>query len=113
MRDPERLTREAFEEVAGDRFLGRVADRMHQTVEAWPSFSEVGEQGGDLRVVCHVAVEQEAGAELRCESGDAFLETLALETEGQLRALTVAGAGYSVGDRAVREHAGDEEALAG
>ena len=75
--------------------------------------AEGGEQGLDLRVVGDVAVEDERRAELGGEFGDALLEALALVAEGQLGAFAAAGPGDAVGDRAVRQHAGDEEAFAG
>ena len=52
-------------------------------------------------------------AELGGEFGDPLLEALALVAEGELRAFAAAGPGDAVGDRAVRQDAGDEEALAG
>ena len=44
------------------------------------------------------------------ELGDALAEALAHVAEGQFGALAVAGAGDAVGDRAVRQHPGDEQA---
>ena len=60
MGDAERLAREAFEEVAGDGFLGREADRMDESVEGRPGLAELGEEAVDLAVVGHVAIEHEA-----------------------------------------------------
>ena len=74
---------------------------------------QVGEQLVDLRVVAHVAIEDQLGVEVRGEFGDAVLEALADVAEGQFGALRVAGLGDAVGDRAVRQHAGDQEFLAG
>jgi hypothetical protein len=56
VRDLERLARQALEEVAGDRLLGRVADRVDEAVEGRPGLAEGGEQGFDLGVLGDVAV---------------------------------------------------------
>ena len=67
----------------------------------------------DLGVVGDVAVEDERRAEFGGELGDALLEALALVAEREFGAFAAAGPGDAVGDRAVGEHAGDQEALAG
>jgi hypothetical protein len=113
VRDAEALARQAVEEVAGDGLARREADGVHEAVELRPGLAQVGEQAVDLRVVGHVAVEDQRRAELGGELGDAVLEALALVAEGQFGALAVAGAGDAVGDGAVGQHAGDQQALAG
>jgi hypothetical protein len=45
--------------------------------------------------------------------GDTVLESLADVAEGELRALFMAGLGDAVGDRAVAQHAGDQQFFAG
>ena len=112
--DPERLARQAFEEVAGDRLLAarsRSSGRSRRS-SARPRRGAANRRV-DLGVVGDVAVEHELRAELGGELGDPLLEALALVAEGQLGAFAAAGAGDAVGDRAVRQHAGDQEALAG
>ena len=112
--DPERLARQAFEEVAGDRFAwarSRSSGRSRRR-SARPA-PRAANRRVDLGVVGDVAVEDQRRAELGGELGDALLEALALVAEGQLGAFAAAGPGDAVGDRAVRQHAGDEEALAG
>ena len=113
MGDPEGLARQALEEVAGDRFLGRVADRVDEAVEGRPRLAEAVEQGGDLGVVGDVAVEHQLGAELGGEFAHPLPEALALVAERELGTLAPAGPGDAVGDRPAREHAGDQESLAG
>ena len=78
-----------------------------------PGLAERGEHRLDLGVVGDVAVEDQRRAELGGELGDPLLEALALVAEGELGAFAAAGPGDAVGDRPVREDAGDEEALAG
>ena len=112
VRDPERLAREAVEKVAGDGFLGRVADRVDEAVEGRPRGRQAGDHRVDLRVVGDVAVEEERRAELGGEFADAVLEALALIAEGEFGAFATTGAGDAVGDRPVREHPGDEKSLA-
>ena len=93
--------------------LRREADRMDQAVEfsARPRREAEANRAFDLGVVGHVAVEDEARAELGGEFTDhAFPKSLALVAEGELGALAVAGAGDAVGDRPIRQEAGDEEA---
>lgn len=113
MRDTEGLARQAIQEIAGDRLARGVADGVHEAVEGGPVFAELLEEPRDLRVVADIALESEARAELGGELGDPLLEALSLVAEGELRPLAVTGAGDAVGDRAVVEHARDEQALAG
>jgi hypothetical protein len=103
VRDLEALARQAVEEVAGDRLARREADAVHEAVELRPGGREVGEQLFDLRVVAHVAVEDQLRAEVGGEFGDAVLEALADVAEGELGALRMAGLGDAVGDGAVRQ----------
>jgi hypothetical protein len=67
----------------------------------------------DLLVAAHVAIKDQLRAEVGGELGDAVLEALAHIAEGQLRALGVAGLGNAIGDRAVGQHAGDQQFFAG
>ena len=102
VRDAEVLARQAVEEVAGDRLARREADAVHEAVElAARSADRSVNSCVDLRVVAHVAVEDQLGVEFGRELGDAVLETLADVAEGQFRALRVAGLGDAVGDGAV------------
>jgi len=61
----------------------------------------------------HVAGEVERGAELRGKALDALLEALALVGEGQFGTLAVAGFRNPVRDRAVAQHPGHQNFLAG
>ena len=72
---------------------------------------ELGAEPMDLGIVADVAVEDERGVELAREVGDAVLESLADVAEGEFGTLAIAGARNAVGDRAVGQHAGDEQAL--
>ena len=80
--------------------VGQVSPSSANIASIWASLGDV-------------AVEDQRRAELGGELGDALLEALALVAEGELGAFAAAGLGDAVGDRAVREDAGDEEALAG
>ena len=86
---------------------------MHEAVELRPRFAELREGALDLCVVGDVELEGEPGAELGGVLGDALLEALALVAEGELGAFAVAGTRDAIGNRAVVQHAGDQEALAG
>jgi hypothetical protein len=78
VRDLERLARQALEEVAGDRLLGRIADRVDEAVEGRPGLAQGGEQGFDLGVLGDVAVVDEGGTEFGREPGHPLAEALAL-----------------------------------
>jgi hypothetical protein len=65
-----------------------------------------------LFVAAHVAIKNQLGVKIGSELGDAVLETLTHITERQLGALCVAGLGNAVSDRAVRQHAGDQQLFA-
>ena len=108
-----KFARHAVEEVAGDRLARRERDRVHEPVEAIPGLAKLAEQPLDLRVVANVALEGELGAELGCVLGNAVFEALALVAERQLGALSPARPRDAVGNRAVVQHAGDQQALAG
>jgi len=76
---------------------------VHEAVEFRPGGRKILEQSIDLRIVAHVAIENQIGAEFAREFGDAVLETLAHVTESKLRPLSAAGLGDAVRDRAVRQ----------
>ena len=113
MGDAKCLAREAFQQVAGDRLLGRKSDRMHEAVELRPDLGQVGEHRIDLFVAGDVAVVDQRRIELGREFDDPPLETLADVAERQFRPFAPAGPGDAIGDRAVGEHARDQEAFAG
>ena len=91
---------------------GAIADAVDEAVELRPGGRQVLEELVDLRVVADVAVEDQLGAEVRREFGDAVLEALAHVAEGEFRPLCVAGLGDAIGDGAVRQNAGDQQFLA-
>jgi hypothetical protein len=99
--------------VAFDRFAGSVGDRMHQAFEAVPVLGESGEEGVDIGVFGNVAAIEQGAVELRGELGDARFEAFVLVGEGQLRAFAVAGFGDAIGDRVLRQYAGDQNSLVG
>jgi len=113
VRDPEALARQTLQEVAADRLARREADRVHQPVQAVPVPGQALEGGRDLGVMGHIAVERQLRAELARELADALLEALAHVRERELGTFAPAGTRNAVGDRAVRQHAGDQDALAG
>jgi hypothetical protein len=59
-----------------------------------------------------IAIEDQRRAEIGGKLGDAVLEALAHIAEGQFGALRMAGLGNAVGDRAVAQHAGDQQFFA-
>ena len=113
MGDLEGIAAQAVEEVAGNRFARGKTDAVHEAVELGPYLRQVGEQLLDLGIVADIAVEHQAGAEVCGKFGDAVLEALAHVAEGQLGALLMTGLGNTVGNRAVGEHAGNQQFLAG
>ena len=113
MRDAEGFARQAVEEVAGDRFTRGKADRMNEAIEFRPHLTQLRKQPFDLRVVGDIAVVQHRGAEVGRQRGGALLEALADVAERQFGTLAVAGPRDAIGDRAVRQHAGDQQTLAG
>jgi len=86
---------------------------MHQPVQAIPVLPERGKQAVDLGVVLDVEREHERAAEVRGHLRHALLETFVLVRECEFRALTVHRLRDTVGDRAVAQQAGDEDAFAG
>ncbi|MCY1369054.1 hypothetical protein D9M69_560720 [compost metagenome] len=113
MRDLEAFARKAVQEVAGDRFACGEADAVHEAVEGGPGLREVGEELVDLRIVAHVAVENQFRAEVCGIFGDTVLESLADITEGEFRALVVTGLGNAICNGAIAQHTGDQQFLAG
>ena len=113
MGDPEGLARQTVEEVARDRLARRVADGVDEAVETLPALAEFGEQALDLRVVADVAVERQVGAETGGDLGDAVLEALPDVAERKFGAFAMTGLRDAVGDRAMVQHARDEQTLAG
>src|SRR5690606_1565488 len=113
VRDPEGLPGRPVEEVARDRLARREGDGVDQSVETVPVAAELREERVDLLVVGDVAGKDRRRAELRGHLGDAVLETVVLVGEGGPRSLGRAGTGEAVGDRPVRQQAGDQDALAG
>ncbi len=113
VRNAKSLARQPIDEVAGDRFARREADRVHQSVERRPALLQGIEGGSDLGIVRHVHVEHEIGAELRRDLGDPLLEAVAHVGESEFGAFTLAGVRDAVGDRAVGKHTGDQQSLAG
>jgi len=85
---------------------------VHETIELGPVARQVGEQLFNLLVAAHIAIEHQIGAKVCCKFGDPVLETLAHIAEGQLGALCMASLGDAVGNRAVGQHAGDQQFFA-
>src|SRR5450830_79067 len=112
VRDAEAVARQAVEEVAGNRLARRKADGVHQAIEVFPMLRQVAEDGADLFIAGHVAVEYQFAAKFGGKFRDAFLEALAHIGEGEGRAFTVASLGDAVGDGAVRQQARDEDFFA-
>ncbi|MNK84454.1 hypothetical protein D3C87_1043030 [compost metagenome] len=111
VRDAEAFARQPVQEIAGDGFARREADRMHQTVEFFPTLPQRGESRGNLLIAAHVALIDHVGAEFLGEVADAVLEAFADIGEGQLGALALARGGDAIGDRAVGQQAGDQDPL--
>ncbi len=84
------FARQAIQEVAGDGLARCVADAVHKTVERRPVGRQVLEQRVDLRVVGHVAVENQRGVEIGREFGDAFLEAFTHIAECQFSTVRMA-----------------------
>jgi hypothetical protein len=64
-------------------------------------------------VVLDVAGEDHRTAEFGCHFGDAILEAFVLVGESEFGTFPVHGFGDPVGDRAVGQQSGDQNALAG
>src|SRR5690606_1859783 len=90
----------------------REANAVHEAVELGPGLRKIGEQLLDLRVVTHIAIEDELGIEVGREFGDAVFETLTHVAERKLGTLLMAGPGDAIGDRAVGQNARDQQFLA-
>ncbi|SOZ98030.1 ABC transporter, periplasmic substrate-binding protein (fragment) [Cupriavidus taiwanensis] len=109
--DAEAFARQAVEEVAGNRFTRREADRMHQAVKLFPALAQRGKGGGNLLVAADVAFENQVAAEFLGKVADPVLEPFADVGEGQFGAFALARRGNAIGDRAVRKQAGDQDPL--
>ncbi|NJK43357.1 MAG: hypothetical protein HC933_03055 [Pleurocapsa sp. SU_196_0] len=96
---------------ADDGLARRKGDRMHKAVELRPMLAKLRKQSLDLGVLGNVAVKGQYGAEFGRRFGHALLEALALVAERQLGAFAVAGAGNAIGQRAVVQNAGDQQAF--
>jgi len=103
---------QAVEKVAGNGFARCKADGVHKAVKLRPVHRQVLEHLVDLLVAADVAVKDQFGVEVRGKLGDAVLEALANIAEGQLGTLCVAGLGNAVGNRAVGQHARDQQFFA-
>jgi len=79
----------------------RPADGVDEEIKAIPAPGDVGEGGIDAGLVGNVAGQHEIGADARRQRADPALQRLALEREGQFRALRSAGIGDAPGQRAV------------
>ncbi len=112
MRLAEGLAARAFKEVAGDRFARREGERMDQAVQAVPMGFQLLKQSLYFRIAGHFAGQRDRGAELFRHVLGALTEALVLVGEGDLRAFAPRHLGDAVGDRAVGEEPGDEDALA-
>ena len=112
MRNFEAFTAQAIQKVTGNRLARGKADAVHKTVKVGPVGAEVGEQLVDLGVIAHVAVKDQFGVKVSGKLGDSFFKTFADIAESQLCALGVAGFGNAVGNRAVGQHARDQQFFA-
>ena len=87
---------------------------MDQEVEAAPLPGQLGEGRIDAGRVGRVAGQHDLGADRVGERADAALQRLAaLEGDGHLRALLMAGLGDAPGDRALVGDAHDEALFSG
>ena len=113
MRLAERLAADALEKIAGDGFARCERQGVHQAVEAVPMFSQLLKQLGDLGIARDFAGQRGHRTQLLRHVLGAIAEALVLVGESNLRAFAPRRLGNAVGDRAVGEEAGDEDALAG
>ena len=112
MRNLEAFARQAIEEVPGDGFAWCVTNAVHKAVKSRPVGRQIFEQLCDLFVAAHVAVKNQLRVKVCCEFGDAVFETFTHVAEGQFCALVVTSFGDAIGDRTVRQHAGNQQFFA-
>jgi hypothetical protein len=101
-----------FQEIAGNRFAGRIGHGVHQSVETVPTCGHRCHQVRNLGVVGDITGKDEAGAAFRCQVGNPILEALALVGERQFGPLSLTPAGNAVGDRPVRQQSQDQDPFA-
>lgn len=112
-RDVEGFARDAFKEVAGNRFARRKADRMHEAVEVAPLFFKRFHCGVNLLILRHIDLENDVAAEFSGEVLETLTEAFVRIREGEFRAFAMAGLSDAVGDGTVGNHARDQNLLAG
>ena len=113
MRDAESFAAEPVEKFAIQRFAGRESDRMHQTVQAIPVLPQVDEQLLDIVIAADIALEDQFAAKLLCHFLNTPKHPLALVGKSQFGAFTIHGLRDAIGNRAVADHAGDQNSLVG
>ena len=112
MGDLEAFSRQTVQKITGYRFARGIADGVHKTIELGPGGRQVGEEFFDLLVAAHIAIKNQFAVKIGSEFGDAVLETLTHIAESQLGTLRVAGLGNAISDRAVGQHACDQQLFA-
>src|SRR5690606_367854 len=78
MGDAERFAIDAFQVVSLQCSPGGECDRVDQDVETVPVLGQCGKQRVDLGIVRYIAGQDDIGAELGSEFGDAVLEFFGL-----------------------------------
>ena len=80
---------------------------MNKAVKLGPVGGQISKQFVNLGVVTHIAVKDQGGVKVCRKFCNAVFKAFANIAKSQLGALFVARFGDAVGDRAVRQHAGD------
>jgi len=113
VRGGERRARHPFEKIAAERFARRERDGVQQAVEPAPFAFQRFEQRRDVVVARHVAAQDRRGAEFRGKLDHAILQVVVDVGERERGAFALARARHAMGDRAVRQHAGDQDLAVG
>ncbi len=112
MGDLEALAGHGIDIVAFELLTRRETDRMHDHVQAVPTFGQGGEGLVDLRVAAHVQWQHDIAAEICSRIRYAALQLVGLISQCQFCTLPMHGPGNAVGNRAITGNTDDQDALA-
>src|SRR6185295_3031015 len=107
----EGVAREAVQKIAAQSFARSERDGVHQPIQAVPAFADLGIELLNLLVARYVAWKDEIAAELGRERYHTVVDAFALISEGQGSTFALHRLGDAVGDRAIAQHAGNQDLL--
>ena len=113
MGDAKSLAAESIQKLAVQRLAWCVGNRVNKAVKSIPVFAQIDEQLIDIIIAADVALKNQFAAKSLGHILHTAVYPFTLIGESEFRTFAVHGLCDTVGDRAVADHAGNQNAFVG